>query len=147
YVDVARSYGCAERFLADWLSLRHLGPGDIAVGSKWGYTYVGDWRLDAERHEVQDLNVDTLERQLAETRAVLGANLALYQIHSATPQNAVLSSRDVLGAMRRLRDQSVAVGVTVTGPHQAQAIDAAVELRLFDAVQATWNLLEPSSAD
>ena len=147
YIDVARSYGCAESFVACWLSERRLGPDDIAVGSKWGYTYVGGWRLDAERHEVQDLSVDALDRQLEETLKVLGANLSLYQIHSATPQNAVLSSQKVLGAMRRLRDQSVAVGVTVTGPHQAQAIDTAIELDLFDAIQATWNLLEPSSAD
>jgi aryl-alcohol dehydrogenase-like predicted oxidoreductase len=145
-VDVARSYGCAESFLAGWLAERRLGTDDIAVGSKWGYAYVGGWRLDAERHEVQDLSVDTLDRQLAETVGVLGANLALYQVHSATPQNAVLSSHNVLGAMRRLRE-SVAVGVTVTGPHQAQVIDTAIELDLFDTIQATWNLLEPLSAD
>jgi aryl-alcohol dehydrogenase-like predicted oxidoreductase len=41
----------------------------------------------------------------------------------------------------------MAIGVTVTGPRQAQAIGQAVELGLFDTVQATWNLLEPSSAD
>jgi aryl-alcohol dehydrogenase-like predicted oxidoreductase len=146
YIDVARSYGCAESFLAGWLSERRLGTDDIAVGSKWGYAYVGGWRLDAERHEVQDLSVDTLDRQLEETVGVLGANVALYQIHSATPQNAVLSSHNVLGAMRCLRE-SVAVGVTVTGPHQAQVIDTAIELDLFDTIQATWNLLEPSSAD
>src|SRR4051812_37304685 len=40
YFDVARSYGRAESFLADWLSTRGLGPADVAVGSKWGYTYV-----------------------------------------------------------------------------------------------------------
>src|ERR1700674_5418568 len=44
YIDVARSYGFAEDFLAGWLALRHLDPADIAVGSKWGYTYVGKWR-------------------------------------------------------------------------------------------------------
>ena len=147
YIDVARSYGCAESFLAGWLSERHLGRDDIAVGSKWGYTYVGGWRLDAERHEIQDLSAGALDRQLDETLELLGANLTLYQIHSATPQNAVLSSHKVLGAMRRLREQSLAVGVTVTGPHQAQLIDTAIDLDLFDTIQATWNLLEPSSAD
>jgi aryl-alcohol dehydrogenase-like predicted oxidoreductase len=148
YFDVARSYGSAESFLADWLSQRNLRPGDVAVGSKWGYTYVGGWRLDAERHEVQDLSVDSLERQLSETRERLGANLSLYQIHSATPENAVLSDPGVLDAMRRLRDEhSVAIGVTVSGPHQAEVIDAAIELNQFDAIQATWNLLEPSSGD
>ena len=38
YFDAARSYGKAEAFLASWLTLRALGPGDVTVGSKWGYT-------------------------------------------------------------------------------------------------------------
>jgi aryl-alcohol dehydrogenase-like predicted oxidoreductase len=147
YVDVARSYGRAESFVAGWLAKRQLGPGDITVGSKWGYTYVGDWRMDAERQETQDLSLDTLNRQLAESLQILGDNLALYQIHSASPDNAVLSSIDVLDALRRLRERPMAIGLTVTGPHQAEVIDAAIELDLFDTVQATWNLLEPSSGE
>jgi aryl-alcohol dehydrogenase-like predicted oxidoreductase len=147
YLDVARSYGRAESFLADWVSQRGLGRGDVVVGSKWGYTYVGGWRLDADPHEIQDLSVGTLDRQLEETLELLAPTLSLYQIHSATPENAVLFSHGVLDAMRRLRERSLAVGVTVTGPHQAQLIDTATELDLFDTIQATWNLLEPSSAD
>ena len=46
YVDTARSYGRAEEFLAEWLAA-HPEIDDIVVGSKWGYRYVGDWRLDA----------------------------------------------------------------------------------------------------
>ena len=38
YFDAARSYGKAEKFLADWLKLRGLGPEAVTVGSKWGYT-------------------------------------------------------------------------------------------------------------
>jgi aryl-alcohol dehydrogenase-like predicted oxidoreductase len=147
YVDVARSYGLAENFLAGWLARRALGPDKIVVGSKWGYTYVGDWRMDAERHEVQDLGLHTLNRQLTESLRILGSNLMLYQIHSASPENAVLSSADVLDALRRLRERPLAIGLTVTGPHQAQVIETAIELDLFDTVQATWNLLEPSSGD
>ena len=147
YFDAARSYGCAESFLAGWLSDRRLGLRDVVVGSKWGYTYIGDWRMDPERHEVQDLSVEALERQFAESRGRLGANLSLYQIHSATLDNGVLSDRAVLDALRRLREDGVALGVTVTGAHQAPTIDAAVALDMFDSIQATWNLLEPSSAD
>jgi aryl-alcohol dehydrogenase-like predicted oxidoreductase len=145
YIDVARSYGRAESFLAGWLAARHLGPEDIAVGSKWGYTYVGDWRMDAERHETQDLGLDTFNRQLAESLELLGPNLMLYQIHSASPDNAVLSRADVIDALRRLRARPMAIGLTVTGPRQPEVIDQAVELDLFDTVQATWNVLEPSS--
>ncbi|GAC1571486.1 MAG: aldo/keto reductase [Candidatus Dormibacteria bacterium] len=146
YFDVARSYGSAESFLAGWLEQRQLGSADIAVGSKWGYTYVGGWRLDAERQEVQDLSAEAFARQLAETRALLGAHLNLYQVHSATRQNAVLSSPEVLAELQHLRETGLSVGVTVTGPDQKGAIDDAVALGLFDTVQASWNLLEPSSA-
>jgi aryl-alcohol dehydrogenase-like predicted oxidoreductase len=134
YIDVARSYGSAESFLAGWLEQRHLGTTDVAVGSKWGYTYVGGWRLDAERQEVQDLSAEAFARQLAETRALLGAHLHLYQVHSATRQNAVLSSPEVLAELRRVRQAGLSVGVTVTGPDQTGAIDDAVALGLFDTV-------------
>src|SRR5262245_22088215 len=39
YFDAARSYGRAEDFLASWLRRRGLAPGEVTVGSKWGYTY------------------------------------------------------------------------------------------------------------
>lgn len=39
YYDAARSYGRAEEFLAGWLDSRGITPGQVLVGSKWGYTY------------------------------------------------------------------------------------------------------------
>jgi aryl-alcohol dehydrogenase-like predicted oxidoreductase len=39
----------------------------------------------------------------------------------------------------------LAIGLTVTGPHQAETIHRAVDLARFDTVQATWNLLERSA--
>lgn len=39
YLDAARSYGLAEAFLGGWLDARGIAPGEVAVGSKWGYTY------------------------------------------------------------------------------------------------------------
>src|ERR1700743_484314 len=68
YFDAARSYGRAEEFLGSWLSERGFGPAEVSVGSKWGYTYPADWRMDAEVNEVKDLTIDTLRRQDAETR-------------------------------------------------------------------------------
>jgi aryl-alcohol dehydrogenase-like predicted oxidoreductase len=145
YYDAARSYGRAEEFLGGWLRTRGLAPGAVTVGSKWGYTYTGDWRLDAERHEVKDLSVDTLRRQLEETRELLGDHLSLYQIHSATRESGVLDDPAVLAQLQALRESGVAVGLTVTGPDQAGTLEAATALGSFDTVQATWNLLERSA--
>ena len=142
YFDVARSYGLAEEFLAAWLERRGLGPNEVSVGSKWGYTYVADWRVDASVNEVKDLSVGALRRQLAESRELLGANLRLYQIHSATVESGVLEDRAVLHELARLRADGVSIGLTVTGPRQAETIEQALEVGGFDTVQATWNLLE-----
>ncbi|MGN9846164.1 aldo/keto reductase [Nonomuraea sp. H19] len=145
YFDVARSYGRAEEFLAGWLRERAIAPGAVTVGSKWGYAYVGDWRMDADRHEVKELSAGRLRRQLDETRALLGEHLSLYQIHSATVESGVLDDEDVLAELRRLRAAGVSVGLSTTGPRQSDTIDRAIESGLFDTVQATWNLLERSA--
>src|SRR5207237_5595783 len=71
YFDAARSYGRAEEFLSSWLSSRRISPGDVTVGSKWGYTYTANWRVDAERHEVKDHSRATLVRQLEERQGLL----------------------------------------------------------------------------
>jgi aryl-alcohol dehydrogenase-like predicted oxidoreductase len=145
YFDAARSYGLAEEFLGSWLARR--APGDVFVASKWGYTYTAGWRIDADEHEVKDLSVATLRRQLAETREHLGSWLRLYQIHSATLESGVLADDSVLAELAALRATGVAVGLTVTGPRQADTIDAALATGAFDAVQATWNLHERSAGD
>ena len=147
YFDAARSYGYAEEFLASWLAERKIAVGEVTVGSKWGYTYTGGWRIDAETHEAKDLSVSTLRRQLGETRALLGEHLSLYQIHSATLESGVLEDEAVIGELASLKGAGLAVGLTVTGPRQAETIERALKLGLFDAVQATWNLLERSTSE
>ncbi len=139
YVDAARSYGLAEAFLASWPG---LGSG-TTVGSKWGYTYTAGWRVDAEQHEVKDHSAATFRRQRAETAALLGDHLDLYQVHSATLDSGILDDAEVLEA---LRAEPVAVGLTVSGPDQAAVVRRALALpdTPFRCVQATWNLLEPS---
>lgn len=149
YLDVARSYGLAEAFLGSWLEARGSAVPDVVVGSKWGYTYVGEWRLDAPVHEVKDHGLATLRRQLAETRAILGDRLALYQVHSATLESGILTDRAVLAELIRLADDGVLVGLSVSGPNQAATIERALEVEVdgrnpFSVVQATWNVLEPS---
>jgi aryl-alcohol dehydrogenase-like predicted oxidoreductase len=145
YFDAARSYGLGEAFLASWLERRGFAPGDVTVGSKWGYTYTADWRVDAEDHEIKDLSVATLRRQLGETRALLGEHLALYQIHSATLESGVLDDAAVRDELARLREAGVRIGLTVTGARQADTVERALEVGGFDAVQATWNLHERSA--
>ena len=152
YFDAARSYGRAEAFLGDWLTARGRRPSDLVVGSKWGYTYTADWQVDAEVHEVKSHTREVLDRQWDETRACLDGHLDLYQIHSATLDSGVLDNTAVLERLAEIRDGGVAVGLTLSGPKQAETLRRAMELTvdgqpLFDAVQATWNLLEPSAGE
>jgi aryl-alcohol dehydrogenase-like predicted oxidoreductase len=149
YVDVARSYGRAEEFLGGWLAERDHP--DVVVGSKWGYRYVGDWQMDAVAHEVKEHSLAMFITQLAQSRALLGDRIALYQVHSATLDSGLFDDPALLGALAELRDQGVLVGLTTSGPHQADTIRRALPLAvdgqpLFGAAQVTWNLLEPSVA-
>lgn len=149
YLDVARSYGYGEAFLADWLAADPARAGTVTVGSKWGYTYVGGWRVDAETHEVKDHGLATFARQLGESRELLGDHLALYQVHSASLDTGVLEDPAVLDALTALSAQGIVVGLTLSGPQQADTLRRALALTQkdqapFRSVQATWNLLEPS---
>lgn len=149
YVDAARSYGRAEAFLRSWLESRPVGR-EVVIGSKWGYRYVGDWKLDASVHEVKDHSLAGLRAQAAESLALLGPWLSLYQIHSATPDSPVLADGAVLDELARLRDRGIRMGVTVSGPSQCEVVRRALAIErggepLFDAIQATWNLLERSA--
>lgn len=148
YVDAARSYGDAEAFLADWLAAGDRR--DVVVGSKWGYTYVGGWRLDADVQEVKDLSVAALRRQIAESRRLLGDHLSLYQIHSATIESGVFDDRELLDELRSVRESGLVLGFSTSGPKQADAIVRGLQERvggepLFSTVQSTWNVLEPSA--
>jgi aryl-alcohol dehydrogenase-like predicted oxidoreductase len=150
YFDTARSYGRAEEFLAAWLGTSRIAPDAVTVGSKWGYTYTADWRVDAAQHEVKDHSLGVLRRQIGESRALLGAQLDLYQIHSATLDSGVLDNHAVLDELAQLRADGVAIGLTLSGPRQADTLLRAMAVQIggeavFDCVQATWNLLERSA--
>ena len=153
YFDAARSYGRAEEFLGSWLRARGTRSGsaaqdragEVTVGSKWGYRYTAGWRVDADVHEVKDLTLANLRSQRAESLDLLGADLRLYQIHSATIESGVLGDRAVLDELARLRADGLAIGMSTSGPRQADTIRLAIETGGFDAVQVTWNLLERSA--
>lgn len=148
YFDAARSYGRAEDFLGAWLHSRK--PEGVTIGSKWGYTYTADWRVEAEAHEVKEHSLEVLNRQIQESRERLGEALNLYQIHSATLESGVLENEPVLNRLAELKAEGLRIGLSVSGPKQADVIRKAIEMqiagrRLFDTVQATWNLLEQSA--
>lgn len=150
YFDAARSYGYAERFLASWLRARGLEPHAVTVGSKWGYTYVGNWQVDAKVHEVKDHSLPALQRQIGESGELLDGYLDLYQVHSATLESGVLDDRAVLAELNRLRASGLIIGMSVSGPRQAEVVRKALTVEVdgvnpFQSVQATWNLLEPSA--
>jgi aryl-alcohol dehydrogenase-like predicted oxidoreductase len=152
YFDAARSYGRAEVFLGSWLRARGIAPEEVTIGSKWGYTYTAGWRVEAEEHEVKEHSLDVLRRQRAESDTSLGEHLDLYQIHSATLESGVLSDEAVLAELARYRDAGLAIGLSVSGMAQTEtlrrALDVVVDDKpVFDTVQITWNLLEPSAAD
>ncbi|CAL9616476.1 aldo/keto reductase [Streptomyces sp. Tu 3180] len=150
YFDAARSYGRSEEFLADWLKNRP-DAGDVVVGSKWGYTYTADWSTDAERHEVKDHSLAAYERQRAESEALLGERLDLYQIHSVTPDSPALTDEALHARLAEAAAQGLTVGFSTSGPAQADAVRAALAVTvdgepLFRTVQSTYNVLETSVA-
>ncbi|MEV0978349.1 aldo/keto reductase [Streptomyces sp. NPDC049915] len=149
YIDAARSYGRSEEFLADWLNARP-GIQDVVVGSKWGYTYTADWSTDAVQHEVKDHSLAAYERQRAETDALLGDRLDLYQIHSVTPDSPALTDTALHARLAEAAAQGVTIGFSTSGPAQADAVRAALAVTvdgepLFRTVQSTFNLLETSA--
>ncbi|MGR4855051.1 aldo/keto reductase [Streptomyces sp. LARHCF252] len=150
YFDAARSYGRSEEFLADWLKARPAFD-DIVVGSKWGYTYTADWSTDADRHEVKDHTLPAYERQRAESDALLGDRLDLYQIHSVTPDSPALTDKELHAKLAEAAAQGLTIGFSTSGPAQADAIRAALAVTvdgepLFRTVQSTYNALETSAA-
>lgn len=151
YFDAARSYGRAEAFLGEWLQSRQISPDEVVVGSKWGYTYTADWQIEAEKHEVKEHSLAVLQRQIGESRELLGDYLDLYQIHSATLDSGVLENEAVLGELARLKAGGLKIGLSLSGANQGETLERALAVRLadgrllFDAVQATWNLLEQSA--
>lgn len=152
YFDAARSYGRAEEFLADWLKHKDLSPEELVVGSKWGYTYTADWKIEAEHHEIKQHSRENLDKQWQESHWLLESQLDLYQIHSATLDSGVLHNVQVLERLADIRRGGTRIGLSVSGPQQADVIELALNVRvagerLFDTVQATWNLLEPSAGE
>ncbi len=152
YFDAARSYGKAEEFLGSWLNEQGVKPDEVTVGSKWGYTYTADWQIEAEKHEVKEHSIDVLTRQWGETQANMGGYLSVYQVHSATQSSGILENDTVIEELFRLKRAGTLIGLSLSGTEQGETLRLAMEVkdngeRLFDTVQATWNVLEPSAGE
>ena len=150
YFDAARSYGRAEEFLGTWLITRDINPEEVSIGSKWGYTYTAAWQVQTPEgvaHEVKRHELKVLQAQYMATMKQLDRHLNLYQIHSATIESGVLENQEVLDCLNGLRESGLKIGLSVSGPQQAETIEKALTIKfknelLFGSIQATWNLLE-----
>lgn len=157
YFDAARSYGRSEEFLRAWIAARGIEPDAVVVGSKWGYTYTADWRIDngSAPHEVKEHTRANLDKQWPLSTELLSPHLRLYQIHSATQASGVLRNAEVIERLARLKEErGLRIGLTLSGEEQAETLRLALGVRggvagerLFDCVQATWNVMEQSAGE
>ncbi|RFA12474.1 aldo/keto reductase [Subtercola boreus] len=147
YFDAARSYGHAEQFLGSWLVEHPERRNELTIGSKWGYEYVGGWRMDAPVQERKEHSLRMLEAQWPETLEALGGSPDVYLVHSLTPDSPALGDGALLDRLREIAAGGVRVGFSTSGPGQSAVIDAALAMpdSPFSAVQCTWNLLEQSA--
>ncbi|MGU3432507.1 aldo/keto reductase [Actinomycetes bacterium M1A6_2h] len=144
HLDVARSYGLAERFLGTWLSRYPNRREHIVIGSKWGYAYVADFQRGAAVHEIKEHSAARLAEQWPQTLHELGSAPDHYLIHSVTPDSPALGDAALLDDLRAIAESGTRVGISTSGPRQADVVDAALDIGVFSLVQSTWNSLEPS---
>lgn len=144
HVDAARSYGLAERFLGSWISRHPNRRDELVIGSKWGYAYVADFQRGAAVHEVKEHSVARLAEQWPQSLRDLGAVPDHYLIHSVTPDSPALRDAALLDELRALADSGTRIGISTSGPHQADVVHAALDIEVFSSVQSTWNPLETS---
>jgi aryl-alcohol dehydrogenase-like predicted oxidoreductase len=145
---VLRSLG---KFVSEYLRDKKIDPKTVYVSSKWGYTYVADWKValkDGVKHEVKDHSTVNFLKQLQETQELLGEYLDLYQIHSATFDSGILSDSVAHKALSDCRkNHGWAIGLSLSSPNQDEVLKEAMKIQvdgaaLFDSVQCTFNVLE-----
>lgn len=146
YFDTAPSYGKGEAFLQEWNDSR--GHPDIALGTKWGYTYMANWELGyAGKHEIKEHSLEKLLEQWQHSKALL-PNLKYYQVHSATFDSRILENEAVLNHLYQLKkSKGLTIGITTSGVNQKAVVTAALNIKienelLFDSFQVTYNVFE-----
>lgn len=51
----------SEKFVGEYLRSNNILPEDVYVSSKWGYTYVAEWKVElgeGEPHEIKDHSLE-----------------------------------------------------------------------------------------
>lgn len=149
FFDLAPSYGHAEDFLGAWLAAHPTRRAQLTISSKWGYEYVAHWDPRARVHERKEHSLAMLEKQWPKTQSALGGAPDVHLVHSVTPDSPALSDPALLARLRKVADEGTRVGITTSGPHQADTIETALTIPSspFSAVQTTWNILERSAQD
>jgi len=151
WLDCARSYGLSEKFVGDYFRANKVTPEDVYVSSKWGYTYVADFKVslpEGSAHEVKDHSTENFLKQVKETEEHLGEYINLYQIHSATFESGILTDERAHRALADCKkEKGWKMGLSVSSPKQSDVIRAALQIkvddeRLFDSIQCTYNVLE-----
>lgn len=146
YFDTARVYGDAEEFLSSWIRKQSQFNG--FVGSKWGYEYLANWEVNADKNERKDHSAAFLKQQWVETRMNLGKNVDLYHIHSVTPDSSVLDDPAVIKELESIKKNGLEIGISTSGPEQKKTIEKFLKinekLKLFSFLQSTVNIFEQS---
>ncbi|GAA4888778.1 aldo/keto reductase [Flaviramulus aquimarinus] len=149
YFDTAPSYGKGEAFLEAW-HVKNNYP-DVVLGTKWGYTYVANWKLGfSGKHEIKEHALGKLQEQWQVSKRML-PKLKYYQVHSATFESGILENNPVLNQLSDIKKETgLNIGITTSGANQKAVIEAALNLQingeaLFDSFQVTYNIFEQST--
>jgi aryl-alcohol dehydrogenase-like predicted oxidoreductase len=149
HFDTAPSYGKGESFLIEWSRTRNYP--DVVLSTKWGYTYVANWKLGFEgKHEVKEHSLDKLIEQWEVSQNLL-PTLKFYQVHSATLDSGIFENQEVLEHLYFLKKTlDLKIGITSSGANQSEIISEALKIKiegssLFDSFQVTYNILDTST--
>ena len=147
YFDTAPGYGLAEQLVLEWLQTKN--DPSIQIATKWGYTYVANFDINATIHEIKEHSIEKLKEQWEVSKAFM-PHLRVYQIHSASLETGVLVNEAVLIPLAFLKkEHKLEIGITTTGDNQVDVIKKALDVtvdgqQLFDAFQVTYNMLDQS---